>query len=82
MTEKHIHKYVRKVIGRKGFTVYQCVKPGCSHFIRMELVEGREAECWRCGRQMVMTKKASTLKKPHCAECTREATGAAGQWGV
>jgi predicted sulfurtransferase len=56
--------------------VYACNKPACTHFVRMELVDGKQAECSRCGYPFIM--KLSKLKNgeryvvtPHCNDCTR-----------
>lgn len=68
---EHVHKYVRVKLGKKGFTVYRCVKGGCPHYIRQELVVGNPFECWRCGGTFIMNVKTATYKKPHCAACTR-----------
>lgn len=75
--EKHVHKYLRVRLGPNGYTVYKCVLPGCSHYIRRELVEGNMTLCWRCGKEVPMNKKMATLKKPHCFGCTRQSSSAA-----
>ncbi len=67
----HIHKYQRIKLGRKDYTVFKCMKPSCSHFIRAELVIGMEHQCWRCGETMVMNQWSAMYKKPHCRACTR-----------
>jgi hypothetical protein len=67
----HAHKYLRVKLGNKGFTVFRCVKLGCPHYIRAELVIGMLFECWRCGGEFQMTQKTAMLKKPHCVSCTR-----------
>jgi len=80
MATKHLHKYRLKDLARKKGTepyhVYICTKQDCSHHIRIDLVEGKLAECNRCGEPFVM--KLSQLKhgerivvKPHCKDCTR-----------
>lgn len=68
----HIHKYMRIKLGRKGFQVYKCMKPGCSHYIRAELVLGQYNECWRCSEVMTMNQWSAQFKKPHCRGCTRD----------
>lgn len=82
MEERHVHKYIRKKLGKNSYTIFACVLPGCSHYVRKELVDGRTTMCWRCGAEIVMTKRTATLKKPHCADCTREPTGKAAMWGM
>lgn len=56
--------------------VYVCTKQDCTHHIKVELVDGKLAECNRCDEQFVM--KLAKLKhgermvvKPHCDECTK-----------
>lgn len=65
------HKYERIKLGNKGFEVFKCMLRDCAHWIRKELVVGRETICWRCGDALVMTKFTATMKKPHCKKCTR-----------
>ncbi|SRR6266705_2454268 len=69
--KEHAHRYMRVKLGKKGYTVYRCVKPGCSHYVNAALVLGKMYECWRCGREYPMNQKTAQLKKPHCASCTR-----------
>lgn len=71
MEDHEVHKYERVRLGDKGFQVYKCVKPNCAHYLRMELVFGKLTICWRCGREVVMTKPMAKMKKPHCLGCTR-----------
>jgi len=70
----HVHKYVRKVIGKnKAYRVFACALPDCNHYIAEELVEGKNSICWRCGDVCVMRKdkNGNFLRKPHCKDCTR-----------
>jgi len=69
--EEHVHKYVRVKLGKKGFTVFQCILPDCSHYIRSELVIGKRFICWRCDGIFVMNQKTAQYKKPHCSSCVR-----------
>jgi len=80
MANKHLHRYKLRDLARKKdvppYLVYVCTKQDCSHHIRIELVEGKAAECNRCGEPFIM--KLSRLKhgertvvKPHCVECTK-----------
>lgn len=80
MKPKHVHKYVRVKMKGGEYIVYKCVLPGCTHFINRDLVVGHETLCWKCGTTIVMTMKLATLRKPHCVDCTRPATGKAAQW--
>lgn len=68
--QEHAHKYVRVRLGKKDYIVFRCVRPGCAHYIRQELVIGKIAQCWRCGDEFVMNQKTAMLKKPHCTKCT------------
>jgi len=80
MATKHLHKYRLKDLARKKDTppymVYVCIKQDCSHHVRIDLVDGKEAECNRCGEPFIM--KLVKLKhgdriihRPHCVECTK-----------
>lgn len=80
MASKCLHKYKLKDLARKKDTppyyVYVCTKQSCSHNIRIDLVDGKLAECNRCGDPFVM--KLSKLKhgdriivRPHCEDCTK-----------
>jgi formylmethanofuran dehydrogenase subunit E len=80
MAAKCIHKYRLKDLARKKDTppyhVYVCVKQTCSHNIRIDLVDGKIAECNRCGEPFVM--KLAKLRhgdriivRPHCQDCTK-----------
>jgi hypothetical protein len=80
MATKHLHKYKLRDLARKKDTppylVYVCTKQDCSHHIRIDLVDGKEAECNRCGDIFIM--KLSKLKhgdrvivRPHCDNCTK-----------
>ena len=54
----HLHRYKRKNIGVDGkiFLVYVCTKPACSHYIRVDLAEGRLCECNICHETMIINK--------------------------
>ena len=80
MATKCLHKYKLKDLARKKdvapYMVYICTKQDCSHHIRVELVDGKAAECNRCGEPFIM--KLSKLKhgdritvRPHCDDCTK-----------
>lgn len=80
MANNHLHKYKLRDLSRKKGTppylVYVCTKQECSHHIRIEMVDGKLAECNRC--QMPFVMKLSKLKhgeriivKPHCDDCTK-----------
>jgi hypothetical protein len=65
---KHIHKYINKKLGTKGYRIYKCVLPNCTHFIAENLVIGRQSICWRCDAVFIITK---LHKKPHCNDCIK-----------
>ncbi len=52
-----------------GRVIYRCILPGCHHYIPIEMMEGREFECWNCGGKGVFTKEMKTLEKPRHHEC-------------
>lgn len=75
----HYHRYKKKNIGRDGkeYYVYFCTKPGCSHYIPINLAEGRLCECNYCAAPMIITKAVLThssskpMTRPHCGACTK-----------
>lgn len=75
----HIHRYKKVDIGRNGnsFVVYKCQKPVCTHYIRVDLAEGKLCECNKCGDTMLITKETLThsggkpMSKPHCNGCVK-----------
>jgi len=68
----HFHKYKRTKLGDKGFIVYRCMVPGCSHYLRKELLVGSLCQCWRCEEPMVITSYMLRLARPHCVDCTKK----------
>ena len=71
--EKHdAHKYKRIIFKKTGHTIFRCMLPGCPHFIRKELLQGRKAICWRCNEEFEI--KNVELSKPHCDKCTKNRT--------
>lgn len=75
----HLHRYKKVNIAghRKTFLVYKCTKPACTHYIRIDLVEGKLCECNRCGEAMIITKMTLThssggpMARPHCGNCVK-----------
>ncbi len=75
----HLHRYKKVNIARDGkeFLVYKCVKPACSHYIRIDLAEGKLCECNKCGEAMIIGKITLTqsggkpMTKPHCLNCIK-----------
>jgi len=77
---KCVHKYRLKNLtrdpGKPPYMVYICTHQTCTHHIRVELVEGKKAECNRCNEPFIM--KLAKLKhgdrivvRPHCDDCTK-----------
>lgn len=77
MSNKHHHegphKYIKKRIGNKAnpYTVWKCMLPGCTHYIKYELGENRHTICWRCGDITTLDKLKMELTRPHCVKCTK-----------
>jgi hypothetical protein len=72
MTKKtpHLHKYERVILGKNNYTVFRCILPMCSHYIREELASGKMCICNRCESVMQLDAKAMRLRFPHCHSCT------------
>lgn len=72
---RHIHKYKRKELGRKtSYIVYACMLPNCSHYLRRELMVGKESICWKCGEVFTLTHKnvgTDRQVKPKCPKCMK-----------
>ena len=66
---KHIHRYEKRVLGKKGYTVFMCNLPDCRHYIEESLAKGKRTICNRCGNEMILDARAIKLVKPHCANC-------------
>ena len=70
--QQHVHKYQRVIDNRPpGYTVYKCIIAGCKHWLRKELMLGREAICWCCGLSMFLNIQDLSMKKPRHYECRR-----------
>ncbi len=68
---KHIHSYRRKALGKDGhYIVYACTKPHCTHYVVPSLLDGKMAECPRCGEPFILGKSSLSLAVPHCDACT------------
>lgn len=65
---KHTHKYIGTTLGSKGYRIYKCKVPGCTHFIAEKLIIGRFCVCWRCGKDFTVH---ILHKKPHCDSCIK-----------
>lgn len=75
----HLHRYKKKNIGVNGkeFFVYVCTKPACSHYVRIDLAEGKLCECNKCHEAMIITREVMTkssgkpMTLPHCLGCVK-----------
>jgi len=76
---KHLHKFKLKNLSRdpkkEPYYVYACVKPDCTTYIRLELIDGKQAECFRCGEPFIVKLNKikngkAILQKLHCEDCT------------
>lgn len=77
----HLHRYKKINLSRKKgeeYLVYKCMKPACSHYLPMNLAEGKLCECNKCGEPMIITKETLThsnggnpMAKPHCTACVK-----------
>jgi hypothetical protein len=69
---KHTHKYEKKDVGKvdKEVIVYACALPGCTHYLRPELLNNKFSICWKCGETFIIRRdKNGFMKKPWCDEC-------------
>ncbi len=73
----HLHRYKKVNLGANGkqFLVYRCTKPSCSHYVRLDMAEGKLCECNRCGLPMIIGRETLTkssgkpMALPHCSDC-------------
>lgn len=68
---EHIHKYMRVIQDKSGYTAYKCVIPGCTHWLRKELLIARESICWICNTAMILNTQDLTMKKPRHYGCRK-----------
>jgi len=76
VSAKHsVHRYLRKNLTRNPkkdpYIVYVCIRPGCQHYILVDLALGKLAVCNRCGREFLMNHRSVQEKRPHCDRCVR-----------
>lgn len=69
ITKHEIHQY--KKVELENSTVYRCMKPGCSHYVRKPFITNRIAECPYCGQNYIITNELAKLTTLHCAACTK-----------
>jgi hypothetical protein len=68
---KHFHKYERVILGKNNYTVFRCILPHCTHYVREELASGKICLCNRCDEPMQLDGKMMKLRFPHCHDCTK-----------
>lgn len=66
--KKHIHKYSR-VKMESGKVLFRCKKPGCTHYLLSQFIEGAEGECPGCESKFVINAQERYKKTPMCANC-------------
>ena len=73
---KHLHKYERIELGSKGWIIYKCMLPGCTHYLPMaKLIVGKESLCWGlCDGTVIYTQDdyEKKLKHPMCESCREQ----------
>jgi len=69
--QRHVHKYKRNKLG-KGYVVYECVLPDCTHYLEESRIVGKRTICWVCGKQTTIYRDSNgILARPHCKGCTK-----------
>lgn len=67
------HKYERVEVGTKGWVVYKCMLPGCSHYLpSAKLIVNKVSICWGiCNNTAIYTQEdyEKKLKHPMCDNC-------------
>ena len=66
------HLYERTEVGKKGWVIYRCMLPNCSHYISEALIVGKISLCHGvCGDAVLYTQDDlnQKLKRPMCASC-------------
>lgn len=74
----HIHRYKKVNLSRqesKEYFVYRCQMPNCTHYVPIDLAEGKLCLCNRCLEPMLIGKiqlngsSGGPMAKPHCVAC-------------
>lgn len=63
-----LHRYQRSKANKN---VYRCLHPDCSHYARKPLLEGKRAECGKCGEDFILTNKQLNNFNPVCDFCSK-----------
>lgn len=73
MMKKHVHKYERVEAGKKGWVIFKCMLPGCTHFLPVaKMMVNRMSLCWGiCDGLAIYTQRdyEVNLKHPMCEPC-------------
>ena len=77
VTNKHLHKYKKVNIAKKGsdkYEVWKCQLPNCTHYLTKPQVVGRFCLCWVCGEECIVKREndGAVRAKPHCPSCTKK----------
>jgi len=72
---KHVHKYERTELGKKGYEIYKCRLPDCPHYVPVAIATGRLSLCWaNCGNAVMLTQEMVNHDKvwrPLCDTCKK-----------
>lgn len=71
--KNHLHKLKRVVLGKdktKGYEVYRCIRPGCTTYYPIAMVEGMISQCYSCLEPFTFAKSNLRQVKPKCKDCT------------
>lgn len=71
MKQNHIHRYEKTILGKKGYTVFKCNFPNCTHYIAEKLAKNKTTICNRCGVEMILDARAMKFVKPYCVDCVQ-----------
>ncbi len=93
MSNHKIHKYklvnLQRDKKKEPYLVYKCMLPGCSHYLRLDLADNREALCNKCNSIFVLARNViysngrhTPTVKPICAACKDPNRGYARTKGV
>lgn len=66
--EHEYHIYQRS---RTNKTIYRCIHPTCSHYIKRELLEGKKAQCPKCKGLFLIPWQQLKNRTPVCEYCTK-----------
>ena len=76
----HIHRYKKVNLSRdkeNPYFVYKCTKPACSHYLPLDLAEGKMTECNVCNSPFLIAKEQLTrsggkaMTRPRCTDCIK-----------